>query len=55
MTLQLYVDPGSNARMLKVDARDSGGYTYSADLKRIGGAGSAKWWSLLVSPERNPK
>jgi len=42
MTLQLYVDPGSSERMLKVDARDSGGYTYSADLKRTGDAGAAK-------------
>ena len=36
MTLQLYVDPGSNDRMLKVDAKDSGGFTYSAELKRTG-------------------
>ena len=42
MTLQLYVDPKSNERMLKADARDSGGFTYSAELKRAGDAGSAK-------------
>jgi hypothetical protein len=42
MTLQLYVDPGSGERMLKADARDSGGFTYSGDLKRTGEAGSGK-------------
>ena len=42
MTLQLYVDPGSSARILKVDAKDSGGYTYSAELKRTGDARAAK-------------
>ena len=42
MTLQLYVDPGSNERMLKVDARDSGGFTYNADLKRTGDVGPAR-------------
>jgi hypothetical protein len=35
-TLQLYVDPGSSERMLKVDAKDSEGLTYSAELKRTG-------------------
>jgi len=42
MTLQLYVDPGSNERMLKADGKDSGGFTYSADLKRTGDSGSAR-------------
>jgi len=41
-TLQLYVDPGSSERILKADAKDSEGFTYSADLKRIGGSISAK-------------
>lgn len=41
-TLQLYVDPGSSERILKADAKDSEGFTYSADLKRIGGSVSAK-------------
>jgi hypothetical protein len=42
MTLQLYVDPGSSDRMLKADGRDSGGFTYSAELKRTGGSSTAK-------------
>lgn len=42
MTLELYVDPGSNEHMLKTDATDSGGFTYSAELKRTGGSRSAK-------------
>ena len=42
MTLQLYVDPGSSERMLKVDAKDSEGFTYSAELKRTGDSASAK-------------
>jgi hypothetical protein len=41
-TLQLYVDPGSNERMLKADAKDSQGFTYSAELKRTGESASAK-------------
>jgi hypothetical protein len=41
-TLQLYVDPGSSERMLKVDAKDSEGFTYSAELKRTGDSASAK-------------
>ena len=41
-TLQLYVDPGSSERMLKVDAKDSEGFTYSAELKRTGDFASAK-------------
>ena len=41
-TLQLYVDPGSRERMLKVDAKDSEGFTYSAELKRTGDSASAK-------------
>lgn len=35
MTLQPYVDRGSSDRMLKVDAKDSGGYIH-AELKRNG-------------------
>jgi len=42
MTLQLYVDPGSSERMLKVDAKDSEGITYSAELKRTGESASVK-------------
>ena len=42
MTLQPYVDRASSDRMLKVDAKDSGGYTYSAELKRTGDSGTAK-------------
>ena len=41
-TLQLYVDPGSSERILKSDAKDSQGFTYSADLKRTGDTASAK-------------
>ena len=41
-TLQLFVDPGSSERMLKVDAKDSEGFTYSAELKRTGDSASAK-------------
>jgi hypothetical protein len=41
-TLQLYVDPGSSERMLKVDAKDSEGFIYSAELKRTGDYASAK-------------
>ena len=41
-TLQLYVDPGSSERMLKADAKDSEGFTYSAELKRTGDSASAK-------------
>ncbi len=41
-TLQLYVDPGSSERILKSDAKDSEGFTYSADLKRTGDSASAK-------------
>jgi hypothetical protein len=40
--LELYVDPGSSERMLKVDAKDSEGFTYSAELKRTGDSVSAK-------------
>ena len=42
MTLQPYVDRGSSDRMLKVDAKDSGGYTYTAELKRAGDSGATK-------------
>ena len=41
-TLQLYVDPGSSERILKLDAKDSEGFTYSAELKRTGDSASAK-------------
>jgi hypothetical protein len=41
-TLALYVDPGSSERMLRVDAKDSEGFIYSAELKRTGDAASAK-------------
>jgi len=41
-TLVLYVDPGSSVRMLKVDAKDSEGVTYAAELKRSGDSASAK-------------
>lgn len=41
-TLQLYVDPGSSERILKSDAKDSEGFTYSAELKRTGDSASAK-------------
>jgi hypothetical protein len=37
-TLQLYVDPGSSERILKADAKDSEGITYSAELKRTAAA-----------------
>ena len=42
MTLQVYSDPGSSERMLRANAKDSEGFTYSADLKRTGGSPSAK-------------
>ena len=41
-TLQLYVDPESGERILKADARDYEGFTYSAELKRTGESASAK-------------
>jgi hypothetical protein len=34
LTLELYRDPDSDQRMLKANGRDSGGFTYTADLKR---------------------
>ena len=36
MTLQLYVDRPTGERMLKADAKDREGFSYSADLKRTG-------------------
>ena len=42
LTAQLYVDPASSERMLRADAKDSGGFTYTADLKRTGDLASAK-------------
>jgi len=41
-TLRLYGDPGSSERMLRVDAKDSEGVTYAAELKRSGDSASAK-------------
>ena len=41
-TLQFYVDPGSSERMLKLDAKDSEGFIYSAELKPTGDSASAK-------------
>ena len=41
-TLQFYVDPGSSKRMLKLDAKDSEGFTYSAELKPTGDSAFAK-------------
>ena len=41
-TLQLYVDPGSSERILKSDAKDSEGISYTAELKRTGDSASAK-------------
>jgi hypothetical protein len=34
ITLQLYTDFESSERMLKADGKDSGGFTYAAELKR---------------------
>ena len=42
MTLQLYVDPASSERMLKAEAKDSGGYTYAGEFKRTGESGATK-------------
>ena len=42
MTAQLYVDPASGERMLKAEGKNSQGFTYSADLKRIGDYASVK-------------
>jgi hypothetical protein len=42
VTVQLYVDPASRERMLKAEGKNSQGFTYSADLERTGGSGSAK-------------
>jgi len=42
MTLQLYVDPGSGERVLKVNAKDFEGVIYTADLKRTGESAPAK-------------
>ena len=42
MTVQLYVDPASSKRILKADGKNSKGFTYSANLERIGDSGSAK-------------
>jgi hypothetical protein len=42
MTVQLYVDPASDERMLQADAKNSQGFSYSANLKRTGDSASAK-------------
>ena len=42
MTAQLYVDPASGEHMLRAEGKSSRGFTYSADLKRIGDSASAK-------------
>ncbi|HEX7231575.1 MAG TPA: hypothetical protein VF452_14350 [Candidatus Binatia bacterium] len=42
VTAQLYVDPASGERMLKAEGKSSKGFTYSADLKRIGDSVPAK-------------
>ena len=42
MNLQLYRDPTTGERMLKVDGKDGEGYTYAADLSPAGSAASAK-------------
>jgi len=36
MSAQLYVDPASGERMIRAEGKNSAGFTYSADLKRIG-------------------
>ena len=41
-TAALYSDPGSSESMLKLEAKDSEGFTYSAELKRTGDSASAK-------------
>jgi hypothetical protein len=41
-TLQLYVDSRSSERILKSDAKDSEGVTYTAELKRTGDFASTK-------------
>lgn len=42
ITLQLYADPGTGERMIRADAKDHEGFTYSADLKRAGNVSFAK-------------
>jgi hypothetical protein len=42
MSAQLYVDPATSERMIRAEGKSSGGFTYSADLKRIGDSASAK-------------
>jgi hypothetical protein len=41
-TLQVYGDPRSSERMLRVDAKDSEGVIYAAELKRSGDSAAAK-------------
>lgn len=41
MTLQLYTDSEHPERLLRAEGRDSGGFHYWADLKRVGAASSA--------------
>ena len=42
MSAQLYVDPASGERMLKADGKNSQGFIYSANLKRVGNSAFAK-------------
>ena len=42
MTLQLYTDAESPERLLRAEARDSGGFHYWADLKRAPGTSSSR-------------
>lgn len=41
LTLQLFRNADTNDRMLKAEGKDSGGFTYVAELKRSGGGASA--------------
>jgi hypothetical protein len=42
MTLELYVDPATSEPMLRADAKNSQGFTYTADLERTGDSASTK-------------
>jgi hypothetical protein len=42
LTAQLFVDPASGERMLQADAKNSQGFSYSANLKRTGDPAFAK-------------
>jgi hypothetical protein len=41
-TTPVMKNPATGERMLKAEGKNSGGFTYSADLKRIGDSASAK-------------